>query len=172
MLKNGMQCYQNPQFTNLSTVHIWSVNSKRFQIFQHKIHPSMLHWSIDITESGNNVFLHEWSCWNAEIIACNVTRSHNLLTFLQYTRAVICKKIQIFHHVFNPSLLNSSLNITEWGNNVFLHNRSCWNTKIMECNVSRINNLLTVLPHLYEMWFRKIFRYFITISTQVYLTHI
>ncbi len=97
---NDMQCHQNPLFVHFSILHIWTMISKNIEIFLHNFHHSLLNSSSDITESGNNVFLHEWSCWNTEIMACNVTRSHNLystheLWFLKKIRYFIPNSTQV-----------------------------------------------------------------------------
>ncbi len=73
-------------------------------------------------------------------MACNVTRTHNLFTLLQYTYELwFPKKYRYFITFSTQVCFNSSLDITESGSNVFMHDRSCWNTKVMVRNVFRIH---------------------------------
>ncbi len=86
--------------------------------------------------------------------------------------AVISPKNQILCPNFHFSMLSLSLDTNELGNNVFLHEKSCWNAEIMACNVTRTDYLFNFLLFRYELWLVKKFRYFIPNSTQVCLAHL
>ncbi len=143
--------------------------SQKIQLFLHNFHPSVLTSSSDISELGNNVFLHEWSCWNAEIVACNVTEP--IICSLSYSTHMSCdflKNSDILSPA-PPRVPNSSSNITDSGTNIILHEQSYWNAEIIVWNVPRNLNLFTFLHFTYELWFLKKIRYFVPISTQVCL---
>ncbi len=124
----------------------------------------------DISDSGNNVFLHEWSYWNAEIVACYITRTLICSLFVSTHMSCDFLKNSDILSPAPPHVPNSSSNITESGNNVFLHEQSYWNAEIIVWNVPRNHNLFTFLH--FTARFLKIFRYFVPNFTPVCLTHL